>query len=477
MPDVRDNLTLFTAMFFGLFVCLACGTTRTPLSYRPSASIAPAKQDASVRLVVNDTRADPHYLGEARMVGVAGTERLELERPAAELVERAVSQVLTEAGYKFSRDADLVYHVTISEFTTNLDSYAFTTSHATSHLILDIEIERGGSIVSRKQIMGQADIPVPFTKAGSPLRYLACWFSCAIDWHLFGVPGIEEATTEAFREALDHVITDSDIALALDPYAVPLSDRADSEHHQSPYRRRVAVVIGISDYWLWPRRENSLVDASRVARTLREGGFDEVIELYDARATRQEILSLLGTELQSKISANDLVLIYFTGHGATETLSSGQTLGYIVPVDADTRWVFSTAISMAELRDLSDRLAAKHIYFSMASCFSGVDFAQPLPTPADRSTYNARIRTARSVQMITAGRDGEKTLLEAGEGIFTSFWIRGLLGEADRDYDGYVTGSELGDYVTLRVELASGNRQSPQSGRLEGGGEPLFLLR
>jgi hypothetical protein len=430
-----------------------------------------------IRLIVTDTRIDPFHLGKATMAGTLGRERLALDRPAAEVVEQAISKVLTDAGYGLSRDSELIYRINISEFTASFSGGFLQEAHAVSELTLDVAIERGGSIVSRKEMTGYADIAVPFLQVGSPLQFVICWISCVPDWHLFGVPGVEEATAKAFNDALDRIITDQDLALALDPYSVQRPVVARPEKKASPYRRRLAVVIGISDYWLWPRRENSLADARRVASTLRDAGFDEVIELHDARATRQSILALLGTELQSKTAPNDLVLIYFAGHGATESLSGGQTRGYIIPVDADTQWIFSTAITLAKLFDLGNRLPVRHIYFAMASCFSGVDFAQPLATPADPATYDARIHSTRSVQMIMAGRDGEEALVENGEGIFTSFWIRALLGEADGNHDGYATGSEIGDYVALRVGLASGNRQSPQSGRIEGAGQPLFPVR
>jgi hypothetical protein len=403
-----------------------------------------------------------------------GAERLELDRPASELVEEALSKVLTEAGYRLSRDANLIYRVTVSDFSASIGAYLFGDSHAISKLILDIEIEREGSIISRRQAIGHADLPLPLNVPTNPLQWIMCWVSCVPGWHLFGVPGIDDATRIAFSEALDDAIGDRELELALDPYAVSRLAKTDTERRSSPYRRRVAVVIGISDYWLWPGRENSLVDAGRVARTLREGGFDEVIELYDARATRRAILELLGADLLGRTTADDLVLIYFAGHGATESLSNGRTRGYIIPVDADTRWIYSTAISMAELSELSDRLPARHIYFSIASCLSGVEFALAVPSSGDLASYKARIRSSRSVQMITAGREGETAIVGSGKGIFTSFWIRGMLGEADVDGDGYVTGSELGEYVSFRVGLASGHRQSPQSGRLRGWGEPLF---
>jgi len=243
------------------------------------------------------------------------------------------------------------------------------------------------------------------------------------------------------------------------------------------YGRRVAAVIGINDYVSWPQLEGARADATRFAETLRGIGFDHVEEIYDRDASRERILRLVGTELVQQTGKDDLAVIFFAGHGHTETLANGEKRGYIVPADGDPYDVFATGISMSTLRELSNRLPAKHVYYAMDSCYSGLGFARGIRIPQTTTGYLDMLQTRRAVQMVTAGGEGEQAFERGGRGLFTSYLIRGLSGEADFDGDGAVTASELGTFVRPQVSTASSHRQTPQFGTIDGMGEVVFQLR
>ncbi|MFT5444794.1 MAG: hypothetical protein ACI8W3_003853 [Myxococcota bacterium] len=245
------------------------------------------------------------------------------------------------------------------------------------------------------------------------------------------------------------------------------------------YTKRIAAVIGINDYNYWPPLTGAAPDARRVAEQLKKLGFETVLELYDEDATRDGILRLLGSELQAQTSENDMVMIFFAGHGQTETLPgpSQEKRGYIIPVDGDPQHVFSTGIPMRQLRELTNRLPAKHVYYAMDSCYSGLGFTRGIGlVKKSSSNYIDKVTSLRSVQMVTAGGEGEEVLERHGRGIFTTSFIAALSGEADLNNDGYVTANEIGTFVTPRVTEASDAQQTPQSGRLEGEGEIAFKL-
>ena len=85
--------------------------------------------------------------------------------------------------------------------------------------------------------------------------------------------------------------------------------------------------------------------------------------------------------------------------------------------------------------------------------------------------YLQKLTGMRSVQMITAGLEGEMAVEVGGQGLFTTYFLHALAGEADFNGDGYVTASEIGTYVRPQVSAASRQRQTPQFGALEGQGE------
>jgi peptidoglycan hydrolase-like protein with peptidoglycan-binding domain len=260
------------------------------------------------------------------------------------------------------------------------------------------------------------------------------------------------------------------------PAQTPASDHRAAVTYRPNYRRRVAAVIGIDAYAQWPGLEGAAGDARRMAGALRQMGFDQVIELYDRNATRAGMLGLLGRTLADQIQKEDLVVIYFSGHGQTETLPNGEKRGYVIPADADRERVFETAISMDQLRDLSSRLPAKHVYYAMDSCYSGLGLVRGLAPTARGAGYIEKVTARRAVQMVTAGSEGEEAIEAGGRGLFTTKLLEALGGEADFDGDGYVTASEIGAYVKPQVTAASRDRQTPQFGTLEGSGEVVFAV-
>lgn len=235
------------------------------------------------------------------------------------------------------------------------------------------------------------------------------------------------------------------------------------------YGRRVGAVIGISRYTHQSDLEGASKDARATAEMLRALGFDEVLELYDEDATREAILDLLGNQLQRKTTSDDLAFVFFAGHGTTETLPGGEKRGYLVPHEGTTQDAYTTGISMETIRDLSNRLPAKHVYYAMDACYSGslaVSRGQGAPSSAGR-----RIQ---AVQMLTAGTEGQQAIEQGGRGIFTTYLLQGMGGEADRNGDEVITASEIGWYVSDQVRLATQSRQTPVYGRMSGTGEVAF---
>jgi hypothetical protein len=241
------------------------------------------------------------------------------------------------------------------------------------------------------------------------------------------------------------------------------------------YAKSWAVLIGINEYQQWPKLKYAVNDAQAVETLVRKLGFDEVIMVLDRDATQQRILRVLGDELYAKTQDDDRVFIFFAGHGQTQDLPSGGKDGYIIPVDGDLNNYYSTAISMQQLQRLADRIRAKHIFYAMDACFSGLLLqlrGEALNNPPGEFT------TVPARQVLTAGAEGEKVAETGGHGLFTKSLLSGLAGAADLNRDGYITASELYQYITPQVLEESRNSQNPVFGRLGyGQGEFVFVRK
>jgi len=228
------------------------------------------------------------------------------------------------------------------------------------------------------------------------------------------------------------------------------------------YTDRNALVVGISDYERWPKLPNAVNDAKAVAAKLKEMGFDVKLVLDPTSRAMKAVLNEMVYELGRE--ENRALLFYYAGHGETETMADNTKLGYIVPTDCpllkkDPMGFAAHAISMKDVESVSLRIRAKHVLMVFDSCFSGSLFAMVRAVPEDiteKSTLPVR-------QYITAGREDEQV---PDRSMFKRCFLLGLEGDADLTGDGYITGSELGMYLSEKVVNYTRRRQHPQYGKI-----------
>ncbi|HEY1398956.1 polysaccharide deacetylase family protein, partial [Roseateles sp.] len=250
------------------------------------------------------------------------------------------------------------------------------------------------------------------------------------------------------------------------------------------YRDSVALVIGIDQYKAWPRLQHAVRDARAIQETLQtQFGFrpENVTTLTDADATRANILRALNGMARKggdgRLKRDDRVFVFFAGHGSTRKLPSGRDVGYIIPVDAGTDDLQTDAIAMPQLQELSEALPAKHAFFVIDACYSGLGLTRG-GAPGGSSNFvrdNAR-RLGR--QMMTAGGADQQVADDGpgGHSVFTWTLLQALSGKADLNGDGLITATELAAYVAPAVSAIA--HQTPAFGSLPGseGGEFIFEL-
>ena len=246
------------------------------------------------------------------------------------------------------------------------------------------------------------------------------------------------------------------------------------------YDNSWAVVIGVNQYQKWSQLQYAVPDAQAVRDKLIQLGFPQgnIIYLTDAQATKNRIELVLGDELRRKLGRNDRVFIYFAGHGQTEDLPGGKQEGYIVPVDGDKSNLFSTCISMTSVRQFSERMPAKHVFYAIDACYSGLALMRAGELDPRDQQYLQKVARFPARQLVTAGSGGEQVIEQGGHGAFTKTLLIALDGSADKYPPfGVVTGSELGNYLQPTVSMETNHGQTPQFGRLAAGeGEFMFVL-
>lgn len=220
-----------------------------------------------------------------------------------------------------------------------------------------------------------------------------------------------------------------------------------------------SVVVGVSAYNHMPVLRYTDDDAYRFYAFMKsvEGGAlpdEQVKVLIDEEATREMVLTTL-TETFELAGPNDLVMLYFSGHGLK---------GSFLPIDFDG---FNNKITHDELTAIFSKCKAKYKFLIADACHSGSIFAMrgadEENDEAIASYYQSLAKSVSGTALLMSSK-GEETSLESSglrQGVFSHFLIRGLKGEADLNGDKIISIQELYDYIYNNVRAYTGNRQSP----------------
>ena len=236
-----------------------------------------------------------------------------------------------------------------------------------------------------------------------------------------------------------------------------------------------ALIVGINDYKddRIPDLRYAERDAIGIFKFLRtpQGGsvtLKRIKLLLGSDATRANILAGLKEILLRRADRDDLVLIYFVGHGVVGELREET---FLLPYDARLDIVEGTGISQSEIMRYVRRSRAKRVVLIVDACHSGgiggvgALFASRNLPELTTKLLKSIARAREGVGILTASSSYEKSLESekwgGGHGVFTYYLLIGLKGRADSNADGVITLRELYEYVYEKVKEATGGKQHP----------------
>jgi len=253
--------------------------------------------------------------------------------------------------------------------------------------------------------------------------------------------------------------------------------------HYSPSRRNVwAVVVGINDYPQLPKLKYAFNDSKEFHRLLVEKNRvppENITLLLNDQASLKNLRSTLGTKLKNAAGLDDMVIIFFSGHGATErdaVSADGDGLEkYLLPWETEPADLYSTAMPMREIAYIFDRIRSDRLIFIADACYSGASGGRTISVTGTRANitdgFLERISSGRGKVIISASAANEVSVEKDNlqHGVFTYYLLEGLRGAADTDRDGTVTIDEAYRYVSEKVPRATGQEQHPvKKGTVEG---------
>jgi tetratricopeptide (TPR) repeat protein len=243
---------------------------------------------------------------------------------------------------------------------------------------------------------------------------------------------------------------------------------------------RWAVIIGISNYQ--DTQIPSLRYATRDAKAFYnwaispDGGKyapSHVKLLIDKNATGANIKKALFEWLRRAL-IEDMVTIYFAGHGSPESPDSRKNL-FLLPYDTQYSSIATTGFPMWDIETALKRfIKAKKVIVIADACHSGgVGISFDI---ARRSNRGIKVNPISSgmqnlsqvgdgICVISASSDNqfsqESNKWGGGHGVFTYFLLKGLRGDADYNKDSSVSIGELTSYLSEQVRRETKNAQSP----------------
>jgi hypothetical protein len=230
----------------------------------------------------------------------------------------------------------------------------------------------------------------------------------------------------------------------------------------------VAVIIGNRSYDKLPRSVTSYNDADAVYSFLTEHlGYrpDNIIDVRDAK--KADFERVFGGEpgFEGELARlvrsqpNAKVLIYYSGHGATD---GAQSETYLVPANAEP---YQEEVSGYRLSTLYANLAAldaKSVLVLLEAEFGEDHGVYVLPPNLPEMKLSALPKAPLpGLTVLIAADRGQRTLVDMTYdiGLFTRYVIEGLAGSADLapvgDGDGEVDSAEIYAFTAAFVDLAA----------------------
>ena len=221
-----------------------------------------------------------------------------------------------------------------------------------------------------------------------------------------------------------------------------------------------AVLVGVASYNHMPVLRYTDDDAYRMYAFLKspEGGAvpdEQIAVLIDEDATLNKI-TLTMEEVFNQAGPNDLVLLYFSGHGLA---------GSFLPIDFDG---YRNKLEHREITRLLDQSKARYKLCIADACHSGslaqVSSKSGAVNGVIDNYYTSLMDAEAGTALILSSKSEETSLESSGlrQGVFSHFLIRGLKGEADINGNKIVTVQELFDFLNGNVRSYTGRKQSPQ---------------
>jgi len=242
---------------------------------------------------------------------------------------------------------------------------------------------------------------------------------------------------------------------------------------------KVALLVGVSEYEPGlnplPAAVKDIEAMRRVLSAPDLGGFDEVKALgnLDSQTMQYEFETLFSSR-----SKDDLVVLFFSGHGIKDDSGRLYFAARNTQKNAKNELIRSTAVPASFLHEVMNGSRAKRQAIILDCCFSGA-FDPALIARDDSSVDLQGQLGAEGRVVLTSSSSTQYSFEEQGSdlSIYTRYLVEGIeTGAGDLGEDGKVSMRELHEYAALKVRETAPN-MTPKMITLKDMGFEIFLSK
>ena len=214
--------------------------------------------------------------------------------------------------------------------------------------------------------------------------------------------------------------------------------------------KKVALLIGVSEYGEGiPSLSAPINDVAAMKRVLENpemGGFDEVELLINPEPTA---MRLAVQQLFVHLGKDDLVLLFFSGHGITDD----NNRLYLTTKGTSKDYYQATSVPASFIQDRSLESYTKRQVIILDCCYSGA-FAEGWQAKSVGLELKKELGGEGRV-VLTSSTATQTSFQQEGEelSLYTKYLVEGMeTGAADRDEDGQIHAHELHEYAKTKVQ-------------------------
>ena len=224
-------------------------------------------------------------------------------------------------------------------------------------------------------------------------------------------------------------------------------------------KNRFALIIGVNEYETIDNLPSAENDAGFFYDyAINALGIPEDQIVLNINPELKDLYKSIN-KVQKTLSNESELFVFYAGHGLNY-----QNENILLPSDFDASVIEQTAIKQSEMLNLLAKTSPKNVIVVLDTCFSGlgregnqlvdsrfVTIAEP----------NANIPKNFIIVSSSGGYEWSRNHPEMNHGLFTYYFLEGLEGKADLNYDQSITIKELFDYTRNNVQQFSNFEQNP----------------